>query len=347
MKESYYPFIHSINYTLPDKNLTNEELAIECNCNNVSTLKKIGISERRISGKNEFVSDMAKKASNELFKNENIHPDEIDFIILCTQSPDYLLPTTACILQNELGISTNCGAIDFNLGCSGFIYGLAIASSLILNKVASNVLLIMAETYTKHINPLDKATRPIFGDGAAATLIRGDSNAQRIGEFILGTDGSGAQHLIIPAGGMRLPKSPQTAVCMRDKYGNVRSLENLYMNGPEIFNFVVDLIPSLVEDILIKNKMDIDEIDLFVFHQASRYLLETIRDKLKIPMDKFYINIDMIGNTVSASIPIALRLAEEEQKLKRGSKVMLAGFGVGYSWGATLIRWPKGLLRNN
>jgi len=334
-------YIHSIQYYLPTKVLTNDELLNKwgCDANLDKLLAKVGIEERYIADEDEFISDLAIKASQKLFDEHSISPDEIDFILLCTQSPDYILPTTACIIQDRLNIPTKCGALDFNLGCSGFVYGLALAKSLIDSQIANNVLLITSETYTKHINPLDKSTRPIFGDGAAAILIKGDKEDQGIGQFVLGTDGKGMQNLIIPAGGMKLKKSNETAEPAKDKYGNERSLNNLYMNGPEIFKFAVNIIPRLLEDTLAKNDLAFEDIDCFIFHQASKYLLGVLKKELKIDEDKFYINISSVGNTVSASIPIALKQAEEEKRIKKGDNIMLVGFGVGYSWGATVIKW--------
>lgn len=340
MDTKIYPYIEAISYYLPDKVLTNYELNnIYDDWDEKKAFLKLGIKERHISSENEFVSDMAVKAAIKLFEEYNINPVDIDFIMLCTQSPDYILPTTACILQDRLGIPTTCGAFDFNLGCSGFPYGLALARSVISDGLATKVLLIMSETYSKHIHPMDKAIRPIFGDGASATLIKGECKSKKIGEFVLGTDGKGANNLIIHAGGMRNQRNDESARAVKDKFGNERSSVNIYMNGPEIYKFAINNIPGLIYDVLKKNDLQFEDIDLFVFHQASKYLLESLRDKLNIPNEKFYINLTNIGNTVSASIPIALKSASEEGKLKRGQKVMLAGFGVGYSWGGTVIIW--------
>lgn len=336
------PYIHSIAYYLPENKLSNKELAESFgDWTEEKIYAKVGIKERSIAANDEFVSDIAEKAALMLFKDQNIFPEEIDFLILCTQSPDFYLPTTACILQARLKIPNNCGAFDFNLGCSGFVYGLSMADALISNETAKNVLLIMADTYTKHVNKLDKSTRTIFGDGAAAVLVRGNKEDQksRIGKFSFGTDGNGAENLIIPAGGMKLPRSEDTSGEIVDKFGNTRSQNNLYMNGPKIYEFVMEYIPPFITEILRKNNLDFEEIDLFVFHQASAYMLEKLRRKIKIPKDKCFIGVENVGNTVSASIPIALKQAEELQKLKKGDKVMIVGFGVGYSWSGTVINY--------
>jgi len=322
-----------LEYYLPNKKLTNVELAQEFpNWDYLGFEKKVGISERHIAGENETALDMAEKASLMLF--EKVDKSSIDFILLCTQSPDYFLPTSACILQDRLNLSTHCGALDFNLGCSGYIYGLALAKSLLASKVATNILFVVSETYTKHIHPKDKVNRAIFGDAAAATLINIDSFM--IGEFVLGTDGKGFQELIIKNGGQR--NKPGIEV---EEYeyasGNITSDDHLYMNGPEIFNFSITTIPSLVLETAKKNQLSLDDIDFFIFHQANEFMLNFLRTKTKIPQEKFCIDLSATGNTVSATIPIALKNAYSKDLIKKGAKIMLVGFGVGLSWGATII----------
>jgi len=323
---------------LPDRVLENEELA-RCydspKWSAVSIFRKTGICTRHIAGE-MLVSDLAVEAGERLFSTSGILKDQVDFLVLCTQSPDFFLPATSCVVQDKLGLLTEIGAFDFNMGCSGFIYGLSIAKGLLLSKSAKNLLLIMSETYSKFVHPLDKSTRTIFGDGAAAVLLN-QEDAAKIGEFVFGTDGSGAANLIVPAGGMVLPRNEETAKEMIDVAGNIRSRNNIYMNGPEIFAFTLRLVPELFSKTLQKNRLSMEEIDYFIFHQASRYILETLRDKLEIPEEKFCIDLEDTGNTVSATIPIALKRALERGAVSKGSKVMLVGFGVGYSWGATVI----------
>jgi 3-oxoacyl-[acyl-carrier-protein] synthase-3 len=234
--------------------------------------------------------------------------------------------------------------MDFNLGCSGYVYGLGVAKGLIETAQARNVLLLTAETYSKFIHPRDKSVRTIFGDAAAATLIEGvdlDSfnSEDLIGPFVYGTDGRGAQNLIVPTGGMRQPNSAGLGEEELDEQGNLRSPCNLYMNGAEIFTFTLAEVPSCVEALLQRSGRKIEDIDLFVFHQANRYMLEHLRKKMKLPQEKFCITLRHCGNTVSSTIPIALWHAAQERRLKPGQLVMLVGFGVGYSWGATLVRW--------
>ena len=222
--------IAHISYFLPEKTLTNDDLAIEyeSSWNSKKIYKKTGIKSRHIAT-TETTSQLAARAAEKLFSESGFPKEKIDFLLLCTQSPDYFLPTTACIVQDILGLPTSCGAFDFNLGCSGFVYGLAIAKGLIAGGMAKNVLLLTVETYTKYIHPKDKSVRTIFGDGAAATLItHEEGDPCKIGEFVFGTDGKEQVHLIVPAGAMAMPKSDETAEETVDEQGNVRSLNNLY-----------------------------------------------------------------------------------------------------------------------
>jgi 3-oxoacyl-[acyl-carrier-protein] synthase III len=329
--------IKAIEYYLPEKVLTNDELSgIYGDWTPEKILEKTGIETRHIVSENECASDLAVKAAEKLFESGMIRPEDVDFIILATQTPDYILPTTACIIQDRLGIPQKSGAIDFNLGCSSFIYGLALSKSLVNTNIAKNVLLITSETYTKHIHPMDKSTRTIFGDGAAAALV--SEGGHIIGDFDLGTDGSGYNTLIIPAGGARLPVSNETKT-EKDDNGSVRTQENLYMAGTEIFNFTIRVVPQSVNSILEKHSLTLDQIDLVVFHQANKFMLDFLRKKIKIPENRFYINMKDTGNTVSATIPIALKRAEAEGRLKKGDKVLITGFGVGLSWGSTILTW--------
>jgi 3-oxoacyl-[acyl-carrier-protein] synthase-3 len=230
--------------------------------------------------------------------------------------------------------------LDFNLGCSGFIYGLGIAKGLIESSQIKNVLLITAETYTKFINSNDKSVRTIFGDAGAATLIVStDEDKPIIGPFVYGTDGSGYKNLIVPVGGIRFPKATIKYKEKEDASGNIRSEENLFMNGAEIFNFTIKSIPKVVHQLLEKAKLNQDDIDFFVFHQANKFILEHLRKKIKIPKEKFIISLKDCGNTVSSTIPIALKNKIDDGTINKGSIIMLVGFGVGYSWGATVLKW--------
>lgn len=328
-------YIKAISYYLPTKIISNEDLVKEFPEWSVDKIaSKIGISNRHITAPEETASDMAVKAAGQLFKEYAINLSSIDFILLCTQSPDYFLPTTACILQDRLGISIKAGALDFNLGCSGFVYGLALAKGLIATGIAKNILLITSETYTKHIHLKDKGNRTIFGDAAAATLVSTEGFAE-IKNFSLGTDGRGAKNLITKSGGFRY--SSKLNDLTYDETGNPISSDHLYMNGSEIFEFTLETVPILVKDTLTNNNLEQNQIDLFILHQANKHMLNFIRKKIKIEEDKFFYFLEHVGNTVSSTIPIALKEAQKEKRLK--GNVLLAGFGVGYSWAGTVLEF--------
>jgi 3-oxoacyl-[acyl-carrier-protein] synthase III len=326
--------IKAISYYLPEKILSNELINAEFPEWDIEKISsKTGINSRHISADDEFSSDMAVKVAEKLFEEHNINKSDVDFLLFCTQSPDYFLPTSACIIQNRLDLNTSIGALDFNLGCSGFVYGLSLAKGLIAGGMAKNVLLITSETYTKFIHPSDKSNKTIFGDAAAATLISCDHGFCTIGDFIFGTDGKGAENLIVKQGGMRYPVSKENENII-DEYGNVRNDKNLFMHGTEIFNFTSESVPKLVHAVLEKSNLDIEEVDLFVFHQANKYMLNHLRKKINISEDKFFISMEHCGNTVSSTIPIALYEAQKLEKFVNAKNIVLAGFGVGYSWAA-------------
>jgi 3-oxoacyl-[acyl-carrier-protein] synthase-3 len=333
--------VAAIEYHFPEHCLTNEQLAAEFPEWSVEKIEeKTGIVARWIAAEGECSSDLGVAAARRIFASGVCKPADIDYILFCTQSPDHFLPTTACLMQQRLGIPTSAGALDFNLGCSGYAYGLGLAKALIETGQATNVLLVTAETYTKFIHPEDKSVRTLFGDAGAATLVRGvTGDDEFIGPFVYGTDGSGAENLIVPTGGMRRRAAPANEEPAVDADGNLRTSANLCMNGPEIFAFTLRAVPKVVQELLSRSGKQLADIDLFVFHQANLYVLEHLRKKLEIPAEKFFVGLRDCGNTVSCTIPIALKQAADQGRLKAGSLVMLVGFGVGYSWGATLVRW--------
>ncbi|MEO8657022.1 MAG: ketoacyl-ACP synthase III [Bryobacteraceae bacterium] len=333
--------IRAIEYYLPESVVSTSQLAAEFPEWPVAKIElKTGIRERHIAGPQECASDLGVKAAEKLFASGACSPSHIDFLLFCTQSPDYFLPTTACLLQDRLGIPKTAGALDFNLGCSGYIYGLGLAQGLIESGQASNVLLLTAETYSKFIHNRDKSVRTIFGDAAAATLVSAVESSRRLlGPYVYGTDGSGARNLIVPTGGMRQPRTAESAQETEDDNGNVRSGDNLFMDGAEIFHFTLEAVPQCVTDLLDRSGKSSADIDLFFFHQANRYMLDHLRKRMKLPEDKFVVAMSDCGNTVSSTIPIAMKRAVEEGRLRSGMTAMLVGFGVGYSWGATLAVW--------
>ncbi len=335
--------ISAIDYSLPEQVETVADMAREhpeWPLERIS--RKTGVSSRHVAGEGQTAADLGIAAARKLFDRGVVAPEDIDFLLFCTQTPDYILPTTACVMQDRLGLRVDAGALDFNLGCSGFVYGLGLAKGLISSGQARRVLLITSDTYSKLIHPDDRSVRTVFGDGAAATLIEGDDRddgADAIGPFVFGTDGRGAGNLCVPAGGMRRPIGADTGAVESDQYGNRRSSENLYMNGREIFVFAIEAVPEAVRSLIDKAGLELEQVDRFVFHQASAKVLEALRMRLKIPRERFYVNMEDMGNTVSSTIPIALKQAHDAGFLRHGERVMVVGFGVGYSWGAALIRW--------
>lgn len=329
--------IVGISYYLPEKILTNEDLLKDFPEWSVEKVAaKVGVDSRHVANEDETAGDMAEKAARKLFKEYNVDPKSIDFVLLCTQSSDYFLPSTACIIQDHLGIPTTAGAFDYNLGCSGCVYGMAIAKGLIAGGIARNVLLLTAETYQKYLHPSDKSNRSIFGDGAAACLIS-DKGIAEIGNFSLGTDGSGAKHLIIETGAARHRLS--TGGSFVDEDGHQKFDDFLYMNGSAIFNFTLDTVPIMIENILAKNSVGRDDVDYYVMHQANKFMLNTIKKICALPSEKFYVNLTETGNTVSSSVLIGLKQCIESSTITKGMNVLVAGFGVGLSWGGTILKF--------
>jgi 3-oxoacyl-[acyl-carrier-protein] synthase-3 len=293
--------------------------------------EKTGIRTRYVAAPNETPSDLAFEACNKLFRTHAIDPNSIDFLLYCTQTPDYPLPTTACLLQSRLGLGTCTGALDFNLGCSGYVYGLSLAEGLICSGQAKRVLLVTAETYSKYIAADDRSLRPIFSDAAAATLLDAVEFPTLRG-FEFGTDGRGADTLIVCDGGAR---APQDAIRprRRKRWGS-----RLYMDGPGLIDFTVGSIPQLIQNILAKAKLSMEDIDLLLMHQATRKMLELLQSSLCVDEDRLPIRLENRGNTVSSTLPILIDDLREEGRLKPGKTHLLIGFGVGWSWAGCVWR---------
>jgi 3-oxoacyl-[acyl-carrier-protein] synthase-3 len=324
----------AIEYVFGSNMITNADLSKEFPDYDFDNFEnKVGIKRRYVVKENETALDLAIKACELLFNR--VDKSTIDYIIYCTQSPEYILPTTACLLQNRLALKTNIGAFDFNLGCSGYTYGLAMAKSLINSKQATNVLLVTAETYSKYLNPKDRSNRAIFGDAASCSLITA-SEVDAMHEFAFGTDGSGYDKLIINNGAAR-NKYDLLAENIEYGTGNIYTKNELYMNGPEVFNFTSSVIPGFVRDLLAQNDLNIENIDQYIFHQANAFMLNFMRKRLKISEDKFFIDLADGGNTVSNTIPIALKQYSFRLNPLKEQKILLVGFGVGLSWSGGMI----------
>jgi 3-oxoacyl-[acyl-carrier-protein] synthase III len=286
---------------------------------------KTGICQRHIAGPDETASDLGVAAAEKLFAEFKIDRSTIDFLLFCTQSPDYVLPTTACLMQDRLGLPTSIGALDFNLGCSGFVYGLSLADGLIRGGIARRVLLITAETYSRYIDPTDRSLRTIFGDGAAATLVEA-SDKPSLGSFVFGTDGSGANTLLVTEGGAR---SKETAIQPSKRK---RWPSSLYMDGPELVKFSLEVVPPLIDKVLAGANWTRDKVDMFLLHQATLFMLEHVRERLSLDREHTPEALEQYGNTVSSTIPILIRDLRQSGRLRPGKRTMLIGFGVGLSW---------------
>lgn len=333
--------IAGIDCALPERRVTNAELARRHPDWDLEKItQRAGVLERRVCGPDETALDLGQRASECLLERLAVAPGDVGALIMCTQSPDHIMPPNACLLQHRLQLPTSVPAFDFTLACSGYVYGLFLAKSLIVSGAVESVLLVTADSYSRYLHPDDRSTVTLFGDGGAATLIRATADAEAgIGAFSLGTDGGSASIFAIEAGGARLPRSPETARTIVDPGGSVSSKEHIVMDGNGVLAFVRNRVPSLVRELLANAEQTWDDVDLVVFHQGSAMALDYVERWLRVPPEKTFRNIATVGNTVSASIPIALRDAERAGRLVPGMRVMLVGFGVGLSWGACLVTW--------
>jgi 3-oxoacyl-[acyl-carrier-protein] synthase-3 len=329
--------IAAVRYHLPDRVLTNEDLSIEFPEWSVDKIgAKTGIHGRHIVAEDEYTSDLAIGAARKLLEDTGTSPDAIDYLILCTQTPDYYMPSTSLMVHRALGLRQDAGATDITLGCSGYVYGLGLAKGLIESGQAERVLLVTGDTYSRLLNPADKSVRTLFGDGATASLVV-QSETRGLREFVYGSDGSGGEFLVVPNGGLR--GGEQFPAADAGARGLVSNGYDLYMNGPEVFNFSLRVAGEAVDRLLTKSDLRLDDIDTFIFHQANQFMLGHLRRKIGIPEDRFVIEMADVGNTVSSTIPIALARRLESGQVTPGSRSLLLGFGVGLSWGGTIVEW--------
>jgi 3-oxoacyl-[acyl-carrier-protein] synthase-3 len=330
--------IESIACAFPATRLTNDELRAAYPDWDFDRLeKRTGVFTRYVAADGETALDFAVRACKQLAEEGRLRPAEIDAVIFCTQSPDYIMPPNSCLLHGKLGLKPAVLAFDITLACSGYIYGLQLAASLIRGGSAAQVLLATADTYTRYIHPGDRATRCLFGDGGAVTIVSGAENGHAIRDIRCGTAGRHYEKFMIPAGGMRVPRSAETARQTVDRSGNIRTAENITMDGLGVLSFFNATVPCSVREIVAQNGLSMDDVDLFVFHQASQVALESLTAALRIPPEKMVYDLAETGNLVSASIPVALKRALESRRAKPGHLALLCGFGVGLSWGNALV----------
>jgi 3-oxoacyl-[acyl-carrier-protein] synthase III len=333
------PAIRAIATYLPERVVTNDELGAENPSWDMDLVsEKTGVLSRHIARDDETALDLALAACRTLFEREPAARDAIDAILFCTQEGDYVMPPNSCLLHAELELDDGVLAFDYNLACSGFTYGLTLAQGLMLAGTAKNMLLVTSHTYSKLIHPQDRSAMVLFGDGAAVTWLSAAEGDEGLLDIDFGTSGRGWRDFWVPAGGARLPRSEQTSCQLHLDEGDFRTPENIHMNGMGVLAFVNSKVPSSVNRVLERQGLSNDDIDLFVFHQASAVALDTLERRLKIAGDKNFRNIERIGNLVSASIPVALHDALAGGRVGSGDLVLLSGFGVGLSWATALIR---------
>lgn len=294
----------------------------------------VGIRSRHVTEGRLCTSDLCYAAAERLIAALAWDRQSIDLLIFVTQTPDYLMPATSASLQSRLGLPKTCAALDINLGCSGFVYGLWSAAAMMTTGPFRRALLLVGDTITRIASPADRAVTPLFGDAGTATALERDDAAPPM-TFELGTDGRGERELMVAAGGFRTPRGAETAVRSERESGNVRSDEDLFMNGAEIFNFTQREVRPLIQSML---TADVDHV---VLHQANRFILQHLAKRLKVPDEKMVIALETYGNTSSASIPLALTTGISDSLRSGSRRLLLAGFGSGYSWaGVTLECGP-------
>ncbi|WP_236887601.1 beta-ketoacyl-ACP synthase III [Metaclostridioides mangenotii] len=289
---------------------------------------RTGIKERRVASEDEATSDLAVKASQKALECANLHPEDIDLIILATLTPDMLLPSTACIVQDRIG-AINAAAFDVSAACTGFVYALTIAKQFIENDTYNNVLVIGSETSSRVLNYNDRTTSVLFGDGAGAAVI-GRVEVGGILSTYIGADGKGRDYLKIPAGGSRIKAS-------HDSVEN--DMHTIHMAGSDVFKFAVRKMAETSQIAIEKANLDAKDIDLYVPHQANVRIIEASAKRLELNMDNVFVNLNKYGNMSAASIPVALDEAYREGKLKKGEKIVVVGFGGGLTWGSSVIEW--------
>jgi 3-oxoacyl-[acyl-carrier-protein] synthase-3 len=313
--------------------LVRNEVLAELGYDSDWIVQRSGIKTRFHVGEGEATSDMAIRAAETCLKKAGVAASEVDLIIVATVSPDHLTPSTACIVQAHLGCTAS--AVDINAACSGFIYGLVMASQFVKTGCSRRALVIGAETLTISMNPADKKTYPLFGDGAGAVLVSADENpdeesASGILAYRLASEGSMSDALIIPGGGSRKPFS-QAVLDANEHY--------LSMDGRAVFKWAVRMIPDIVGEMLFRASMSLEDIDLFIPHQANIRIIDAAVEGLGIDREKVFVNLDRYGNTSAASIPIAIAEAVDQGRIKHGDNVLMVGFGAGLTWGSCLFRW--------
>ncbi len=328
-------YINNIDYALANNPIHNSQLAVEYPDYPAEViLKNSGVATRYVVDHGTVCSDFAAEKSNAIIEKLGIDKSTIDFLIYCTEAPDYIAPASSTILHRKLGLKSQCGTFDVQFGCSGYTYGLLLAKSLIESGAASTVLFITADIPSQVVSKKDKALRFLFSDAVSLSLITSEKKGYQLGQFIKGTDGNGEEALRVENSGFNNPRNA-------DWFTNAATKDlpvgRMTMDGTAVFRFSLKVVPQVIEETLAKNQLKMENIDLFIFHQASQIILKSLQRKLKIDDNRIFNNIEKVGNTVSASIPIALSQALECGKIKKNMNIMIVGFGIGFSWSATVL----------
>ncbi len=295
-----------------------------------------GVSTRHIADIGICTSDLCVAAAERLLTELAWERNSVDALIFISQTPDYLVPATSCVIHGRLGLAKTCATFDVTLGCSGYVYGLWLASVLLASGGCERTLILVGDTITRNASPRDRSVAPLFGDAGTATALDRDSSAPS-SVFTLGTDGTGYDKLIVPASGFRHRRNEETGIRRERENGNIRSDEDLYMDGAEIFSFTLREVPPLIETSLQQAGWLVDDVDAFVFHQANEFMLKHLSKKMKLPADKVVLTLKDYGNTSSASIPLSISHALRDDLTHNTRNLVIAGFGVGMSWAAAAI----------
>jgi len=335
--------IRAIAHALPATVLTYEELARRFGEKEVASICKMsGIRDRRVVAPGQCASDLAVAAARRLFDHTKVDPSTIDALIFTSQTPDYRTPATACKLQHVLGLPERCAAFDMNQACAAFIFSMQVAHSLIAAGTASRVLLLNADAITTYVNPRDRGLATLHGDAAVATLVDPcESESGGVEFFDFGVSGQDYAKLLVAAGGARLPSSDETKIESIDADGNHRTAEQLYMDGPAVFHFVLNKVKGFLKELLQRRALSWNEYDMVLFHQANKTMVDLLYKSLGIPPEKRFYYMEKVGNSAGATTPCLLAQAWREGVIRPGSRTLLCAFGGGLAWGAFSIKWPE------
>jgi 3-oxoacyl-[acyl-carrier-protein] synthase-3 len=327
---------------LPAGCLDNDELGRRFGEQRIaSAIKMSGVRQRRVAAGDQYASDLALTAAERVIAHLGFDRCLIDLLIFISQTPDYKIPTTASVLHGKLGLSQHCATFDVNQACSAYPHALSIAHSMISSGVCHYALLLNADTLTKLIHPNDPSLVVLHGDAAVASIVGPCEQGFGLEGFVLGTDGTGAKHLLVPAGGSRLPCSAETRIETKDESGCIHTQEHLCMDGPAVFHFSVYKVPEVIRQALSELGLTIDDIDTVVLHQANKTMMDLIYRGLHVPPEKRFYCIENMGNSSGPSVAVALAEAWRQERIRPGSRTLFCSFGAGLTWGVTVIRWPE------